>query len=88
MSTDHHHLGITTDRSIQKMRRTIAKMALDFGKALTFNTVGLGNEDDNFMTLKQMAFAANSAGAKGSFERCDKTAHSISSAMSSLVTCY
>lgn len=86
ISTDHISRGESRTESIKKMKRVVSKMASEFGESLTLNTVGLGNKDDNFETLKEMAAAATSAGAKGSFEKCEKTAHSISSAISSLVT--
>ncbi|KAL7542140.1 hypothetical protein ACHAXR_011560 [Thalassiosira sp. AJA248-18] len=84
--TDHMKLGITSEDSIKRMKETITSMSSKYGEALTVSMVGLGNAHDLFLPLKEMANAATDAGAKGSFERCEKTAHSISSAISSMVT--
>jgi hypothetical protein len=86
LSTDYIQKGISYDESINMMKNIISKMASEFGDRLTFNTVGRGDKCGEFESLKGMADAATCAGARGSFERCDKTAHSISSAISSLVT--
>ncbi|KAL7544374.1 hypothetical protein ACHAWF_007757, partial [Thalassiosira exigua] len=84
--TDHTKLGITANESYEKMKVAMMRMATQFGEALTVSMVGLGDLHDQFTPLKAMAEAATAAGAKGSFERCDRTAHSISSAISSTVT--
>ena len=84
--TDHKKRGITRKESIQMMKDVISSMASDFGIALTVNMVGLGNQYDDFSSLQELAAAATAGGAKGSFERCERTANSISSAISTLVT--
>ncbi|KAL7511010.1 hypothetical protein ACHAXN_007945 [Cyclotella atomus] len=71
---------------IQQMKDVVSEMAEEFKETLTVNTVGLGNQYDDFTALLAIADAAKSAGAKGAFERCDHTANSISSSISSLVT--
>ena len=68
------------------MREVISSIASKFGDALTVTMVGLGDAHDRFQPLKEMADSATLAGAKGSFEYCEKTACSISSAISSMVT--
>ena len=68
------------------MNEVITSMTSHFGESLNVSMVGLGDVHDQFLPLKEMANAASAAGAKGSFERCEKTAHSISSAISSMVT--
>ncbi|KAL7471353.1 hypothetical protein ACHAXS_011667 [Conticribra weissflogii] len=85
-STDHQKLNITPEESYERMKDIIQSMSLRFGEALNVTTVGLGNRHDDFTSLQAMATAATVNGAKGTFERCEKTAHSISSAISSLVT--
>jgi len=85
-STDHTKLGITAEESYRRMKEVVTSMASRFKDALSINMVGLGDAHDEFAPLKEMANAATAAGAKGSFERCEKTANSISSAISSMVT--
>jgi hypothetical protein len=68
------------------MKDAIASIASSFGDAVTVSMVGLVDVNDQFIPLKAMANAAMASGAKGSFERCEKTAHSISSSISSMVT--
>ena len=84
--TDHKNKGISSDESIQLMRNIIVEMASKYGETLSVNTVGLGNQYDDFSALKAIAEAAKACGSNGSFEQCDRTAHSISSSISSLVT--
>lgn len=85
-STDHQNLCTTAEESYERMKGIIHSMSACFGDALTVTAVGLGNRYDDFTPLQAMAAAASASGAKGSFEHCEKTAHSISSAISSLVT--
>ncbi len=85
-ATDHKELGVSLEESFKMMRDEIADMAAAFGDALTVSMVGFGDVIDEFTPLKEMADAATAAGAKGSFECCEKTAQSISSAISSMVT--
>ena len=85
-STDHMELGVPVDESYKLMKDAITSIASSFGDALTVSMVGLGDVNDQFEPLKAMADAAMTSGAKGSFERCDKTANSISSSISSMVT--
>lgn len=85
-STDHTNLGMSKTETKDRMREEIASMATRYGDALTVTTVGLGNREDDFSALEAMASAATESGAKGNFEYCDKTAKSISSAISSMVT--
>jgi len=86
-STDHMKLGVSTEESYEMMKEAIVSMVSRFEEdTLTVSMVGLGDIHDPFRPLQIMADAATSAGAKGSFERCAKTACSISSAISSMVT--
>jgi hypothetical protein len=85
-STDHMKLGVTGEESYQLMKNSIAALASSFGDSLTVSMVGLGDADDHFEPLQAMAKAAIESGAKGSFERCNKTALSISSSITSMVT--
>ena len=85
-STDHMKLGVSTKESYKLMKDEISEMAAAFGDSLTVSMVGLGNVGDEFTALKEMADAATAAGAKGSFKRCERTANSISSAISTMVT--
>ena len=85
-STDHMKAGMSSEKAIDTMREIISKMAEEFRDTLSVNTVGLGNQYDDFKSLRAIADVATSSGAKGSFEWCDRTAHSISSSISSLVT--
>ncbi|KAL7521477.1 hypothetical protein ACHAWX_006152 [Stephanocyclus meneghinianus] len=85
-STDHKTRGVSYEESIKMMRDIVSNMASVFGESLTICAVGLGNRDDEFRPLKEIADTAPVAGAKGLFERCERTAHSITSAISSLVT--
>jgi hypothetical protein len=85
-STDHIKIGVATkEESYKQMEEAIAEIASKFGDALTVSMVGIGDAHDQFEPLRVMADAALAAGAKGSFERCEKTALSISSSISSLV---
>jgi hypothetical protein len=95
---EHHHdqLAISMyffsdgqasdSNQIQQMKDVVSEMAEEFKETLAVNTVGLGNQFDDFTVLQAIADAAKSAGAKGMFERCEHTANSISSTISSLVT--
>ena len=85
-STDHMKLGVSIEESYKLMKEAITAIASRFGDALTVSMVGLGDINDQFEPLKAMANAAMASGAKGSFERCEKTANSISSSISSMVT--
>lgn len=86
MSTDHKKLGVSIEESYKLMEDSITTMASKFGETLTVSMVGLGDVYDRFEPLKVMANAATASGAKGSFVRCEKTALSISSSISSMVT--
>lgn len=86
MATDHKKLGVSIEESYILMKAEITEMASTYGDLLTVSMVGLGDANDKFTPLRKMADAATAAGAKGSFERCERTAHSISSAISSMVT--
>jgi hypothetical protein len=79
-------LGVSIEESYKLMKEEILDMASTFGELLTVSMVGLGDAVDSFAPLREMADAATAAGAKGSFERCERTANSISSAISSMVT--
>ncbi|KAL7545059.1 hypothetical protein ACHAWF_008424 [Thalassiosira exigua] len=85
-STDHQKQGISAEESYERMNEVITSMASRFKDSLTISLVGLGDVRDEFEPLKKMAIAASAAGAKGSFERCEKTAAAISSSISSMVT--
>lgn len=85
-STDHKKLGVSIEESFKRMEDSIAAMASKFGETLTVSMVGLGDVHDQFEPLKLMADAAVAFGSKGSFVRCEKTALSISSSISSMVT--
>jgi len=85
-STDHMKLGVSTEESYKLMKEEISELASTFGDLLTVSMVGLGDANDKFTPLIEIANAATAAGAKGSFEHCERTAHSISSAISSMVT--
>jgi hypothetical protein len=85
-STDHQKLGLTRAKAIGQMENKLTAMASQFGQSLSVKMVGLGSHDDDFSALCAMASAASSGGAKGSFEVCSKTANSISSVISSVVT--
>lgn len=84
-STDHQKLGISSTEAVRRMVAKVKEMATHFGENLSLTTVGLGEEWDDFSSLKDMASAASDAGSKGSFEYCNKTANAITSAISSLV---
>ena len=85
-SSDHVGVGISPAKSYEKMKEQVKELAVLYRESLTFTTVGLGNHSDDFESLKAMALGASLGGAKGSYERCEKTAHSITSAISSMVT--
>jgi len=85
-STDSDRLGIHRTQARMQMCNEIKDMAAEFGETFTVTMVGLGNLADDFSDLQGMAQAATDAGAKGSFEFCQKTANAIQSAVSSLVT--
>jgi hypothetical protein len=85
-ATDHLHSGKSKYESKQLLCEKISAMAAKFGEAFTVRMVGLGNHWDDFSFLEAMAKASSDAGAKGSFEFCNKTANSITNAISSLVT--
>ncbi len=85
-ATDYKELGDSIEKSYSLMREEISELASTFGDSLSVSMVGLGDVNDEFTPLREMADAATKAGAKGSFERCERTAHSISSAISSMVT--
>lgn len=85
-STDHKKLGVSIEESYKRMEDAITAMASKFGDTLTVSMVGLGDVHDQFEPLQVMADAAIASGAKGSFFRCEKTALSISSSISSMVT--
>lgn len=84
--TDHQSLNVTPSEARQNTCDKIAAMAKRFGETFTVTVVGLGDAHDDFTVLKDMATAARNAGAKGTFEFCNKTANSITSAISSLVS--
>ncbi len=84
--TDHTHLGISSKAAQERICEAMSCMATRFGDSLNVTIVGLGNRGDQFMTLQAMADAAIKAGAKGTFEFCNKTANALSSAISSLVS--
>ena len=85
--TDSSSLMIASSEANKRVCDQIAKMVEKFGKsAFTVTICGLGDVDDDFTSLKDMAAAARKAGAKATFEFCQKTANSISSAVSSLVS--
>jgi hypothetical protein len=65
------------------MEEEITEIASKFEDALTVSMMGLEDAREQFEPLK--ADAALGARAKGSFERCEKAALSISSLISSLV---
>jgi len=85
-STDHMKLGVSSTESCKKMNEVIRSISSKYKEALTVSMVGLGDVHDSYGPLKLMANTASEAGAKGSYERCAKTACSISSAISSMVT--
>ena len=85
-SSDHKTQGISCDESYKQMKDLVKTWATAYGESLTFTAVGLGNCGDDFEALKAMAMGATLGGAKGSFERCDRTAHSLTSAISSMVS--
>jgi hypothetical protein len=85
-STDHKRLLLPAHDAKSRMCDQIDAMASQYGDALTVTFVGLGDPSDDFSVLEAMASAANKAGAKGSFEFCNKTANSIASAISSTVS--
>jgi len=80
-SSDHK-----TQETYKQMKEIVKTWATTYGESLTFTAVGLGDRLDNFEALKAMTMGANLGGAKGSFERCEKTAHSLTSAISSMVS--
>jgi hypothetical protein len=67
------------------MEEEITEIVSKFEDALTVSMMGLEDAREQFEPLKVMADAALGARAKGSFERCEKAALSISSLISSLV---
>ena len=85
-STDHHTLGTTRSVVNREMYEKVHNFASRFGQSFTVTMMGLGDPHDDFSSLKTMSKAASDAGAKGSFMFCNKTANSITSAISSLVT--
>jgi hypothetical protein len=85
-ATDHMKMGCTHQHSVQMMKEIMSTMASQYVDTLTVSTVGLGNQYDDFSTLRAIADAATSSGANGSFKRCERTANAISSTISSLVT--
>jgi len=84
--TDHKKLRIPIGEATERMCNKITLMARQFGENFTVTIVGLGDPGDDFSILHDMVSAAVSAGAKGTFEFCNKTAQSISSAITSLVS--
>jgi len=85
-STDHMKLGVAKEESYKLMKDAVAAIASCYGDSLTVSMVGFGDINDHFEPLQAMAKAALESGAKGSFERCEKTTLSISSSISSMVT--
>ena len=84
--TDAGNLSISDREFVQRLKSKMSTLAAKYGSLLTVVVVGLGDPNDDFSSLRAMAEAATSQGAKGSFEFCNKTANSISSAVSSMVT--
>jgi len=84
--TDHVKLNISPHEAQKRMCDAISDMASQFGEVLNVTMVGLGRHHDDFGCMRAMANAATNAGAKGTFEFCQKTANAISSAISSLVS--
>ena len=84
--TDADNLSISNEEFLQRLKSKMSALAVKYGSLLTVVVVGLGNPYDDFSSLQAMAEAAKSQGAKSSFEFCNKTANSISSAVSSMVT--
>lgn len=86
LPTDDIAKGISRDEAEALICNTLAHMSWEFGEAFTVSIVGIGDPNDDFSILKRMAEAATYAGAKGSFEFCGRTAISLNTAVSSLVS--
>jgi len=84
--TDAGKLSILEDEFLARLRAKMSGLAMKYGSLLTVVIVGLGNRNDDFVALKSMAEVANTGGVKSSFVFCDKTANSISSAVSSMIS--
>lgn len=84
--TDDQNKRISTENAEDLICKKLSAMANEFGESFTASIVGLGNPRDDFSILKNMAKAAKDAGAKASFEYCRRTANSMATAISSLVT--
>ena len=85
-STDHTSLNVRASEATSRIRQKMKTIASRYGNSLTVTLVGLGDRYDDFSVLEEMASAAKEAGAKSSFDLCNKTVNSISSAISSMVS--
>lgn len=85
-ATDHVGSKKTESEVSTALCQKLSQMASYFGKDFTATVVGLGESTDDFTILRNMASAVTKAGAKGNFELCNKTAQSITSSITSLVT--
>jgi hypothetical protein len=84
--TDHSTNDISYEAAEDLICDKVTAMSREFGEAFTVSVVGIGNRTDSFSILKSMAEAATYGGAKGSFEFCGRTANSLNTAVSSLVS--
>jgi hypothetical protein len=63
---------------------SVQRFGKDFGRQLTFASVGFGNSRDDFRVLRRMADESNSSGASGLFFHSTLSADSLSKVMSTL----
>jgi len=86
--TDAHKLGLMPKAAQEKLDEKMRDIAHMFDFRLNVKLVGFGDRYNEFKALSKMAEAANSApgDAVAEFVYCDKIAHTMGTAVTSLVT--
>ncbi|KAL3905644.1 MAG: hypothetical protein SGARI_004360, partial [Bacillariaceae sp.] len=88
LPTDAAFNGLTPDGALRRMKARIAAITSRFVDQLNVSFVGFGSSYLDFSSLEKMAKAANDAAGVeiAEFFYCDKLAHSIGNAVSSLAS--
>ena len=83
--SDHVHLSLSAEESEDRIVDRIALLAKRFGRTLSFDAVGVGDED-NFDTLQRMVDEAKDYGANASFKLPSKTTSAIGDVLQSFAS--
>lgn len=86
--SDARALKLTPMAAQRRMNESVQKIASIFGENLSVTMVGFGNSLSDFSSLSSMvaAIKESSSDSKAEFIYCDKFAHAIGDAVTSLVT--